>query len=1107
MKTLIVSSILLFTFNSFLYSQSPQENLAKYWKYRERLKNFVVVGDCQGCSLPAKNIDGNGVYHWNDETILLGQYIGMLALEYRILANNSSDLTNTKKELFYAIEAFNRLDYKAESYWRIPENVQSGDLNGFFIRDDVPSDFFTTRYDDGNGEKPIIEYLQEGLVPSERDEYDCKEIDSGFRDGEELRRDGPIEESLDQVVDLYLGFALVASQVPVDDNYPNHQFLDGETSFVHEVQKISQRILNHMISTNYIILNPALFPPLPVEGIYNADPDKDCSSRNPTPWACNGANAVLFAYGFATANCFIQGVASGGNTLGCIGGILNVDPTSETIWLWWKNHHLPNDQDNKFLTLEAIANTFGSSTSDFISERSLSAHTEHLPLVFQLLHNGENTLPNNLYTCMLDQAPCFGTNCRNSSYEWGNSNRLFGGPSNTYSSDESFGIDYMFYLNIYNILHPEYLNNSYNVTSQKELCKENIVLPSIPIANSEDHYDEKDNKNYWAGNSIVASNYIIMNNSTLNSPYTTNVVFKAKNNIILLPGFSVNQGALFHASIDTELTTMECNNLAIALCTNCEESGNEIQNGSYNISPSFFVYKPESTPEDILFVIMNNYLFKIRGNGGTGDNMFDLNLSSSTYVIGSQSYVSRITNVNYVNGNTFVSCENGLMYKINEIGGTGQNMFTGYTTGSEEFSQSIVKVIAKNGILVIALADGKMLKTNTTGTGTNMFGINETNNDITDLGYGHYLGDQKFSHPISYMEEVGNYLYISTSDGKLLKINSNWISSGNNGDNMFGINETTNHITDLGYGYFSGFQKFSHPVVYMKLVSNNILYVCMYDGKTLKLSNGIVCTGQNMFAIQENTNDIDGLSGYNYYVGDQKFSSYVTGILEEDGEVIFSFNDGRMFKAYNCTSGCTGHRLFNIEETSRGFQTYDWGYNAYLQGCMNFEVPITQLAKINSTTFLSLYNGKIIKLIGSNTGTGNNMYALADNGGCLQNLCGNNYLIGCENYWSLNFTKNALISYTTNEIALNKDSIHSSNDFVKLYPNPTSSSLFLEVSGDLKDNSYLTINDLLGNNVSITKITSNKINVSVKDIGSGVYPYKIIVDDQVVMSDKLVIIK
>jgi hypothetical protein len=53
----IIFFVLGILFQTTLFAQSQETiNLNKYWRYRERLKNFVVQGDCQGCCL-IKNKD------------------------------------------------------------------------------------------------------------------------------------------------------------------------------------------------------------------------------------------------------------------------------------------------------------------------------------------------------------------------------------------------------------------------------------------------------------------------------------------------------------------------------------------------------------------------------------------------------------------------------------------------------------------------------------------------------------------------------------------------------------------------------------------------------------------------------------------------------------------------------------------------------------------------------------------------------------------------------------------------------------------------------------------------------------------------------------------
>jgi hypothetical protein len=149
-RFLSVISFLLF----IIYSspgQTGQNNLEKYWRYRERLKrHFVVVSDesDEGTNIPAvyvsTNSDGNKNYiGWNDGNVNLSHYLGMLATEYRLLKNKGQNYQQTVDELYYAISALKRLDVRSESYFRSDHLVKvMEDANGWMIRDDVTPAFW-----------------------------------------------------------------------------------------------------------------------------------------------------------------------------------------------------------------------------------------------------------------------------------------------------------------------------------------------------------------------------------------------------------------------------------------------------------------------------------------------------------------------------------------------------------------------------------------------------------------------------------------------------------------------------------------------------------------------------------------------------------------------------------------------------------------------------------------------------------------------------------------------------------------------------------------------------------------------------------------------------
>lgn len=177
-KIIITGTVIISACTSiFLNAQSNQTNLDKYWHYRYRLVNyFMVVGDGQGESLPAdvRNLWGNGLLNWGETPRYLGWYIGVLATEYRLLANNGQwqALEQTKKELYYALKALERLDNIAETLYCYgpPSNcvTYSPSLNGFLTQDDIYSNFVQDHYIELNKDLPVITYppSQQWLVGS-----------------------------------------------------------------------------------------------------------------------------------------------------------------------------------------------------------------------------------------------------------------------------------------------------------------------------------------------------------------------------------------------------------------------------------------------------------------------------------------------------------------------------------------------------------------------------------------------------------------------------------------------------------------------------------------------------------------------------------------------------------------------------------------------------------------------------------------------------------------------------------------------------------------------------------------------------------------------------
>lgn len=618
----------------------PTQNLKKYWRYHERFKNYVVTGHCQGCSLPSKarelsfwfsppnsNIIGSGHQNYEDETIHLGHYIGVLATEFALFDKHGIPANN---DLWYALEAFNRLDQTAEGWWRqyhlnqspVPQN---GDLNGFFIRDDVPADFVNQMYTDNGNSNLIENALNSSYFPSD-DGRIAEVIGSSFTDAVYTTGAGfnstcsnfngagvgPREESLDQVCQLMVGLALAAKYVPPgmkanDINGIPKQFADGETDILLEVKAIATRITGWIQSHEWIIENPvtgscvkATFWPKPAEFL------DQCKC------IAGGSKFRAFAYGLAKVNARIQctSFANDADAASTFATLYGEDPevvNSASIWLTGLQWASIGKEDYKVLSLAAAGHVWGAGTGLVLQKRCAKEFVSgqhpgdrlHLPLLHQALYGSSNdSYPATFYECLLDHAECYGPHGDDGNEIWSqNQGLLVYGYFHTPSLNEYNGLSYMFYFNIYNLVYPTYLPGSnYHYIQPFDLCENDIVKTGFIKDGTP--FIESDQKTFIASNSITAQGggnpnnptpYIIDNDDDPQPmPYAqANVTFMAKNLVHLLPGFEAHEGAEFHATINTALQGMNCTTPNQASVSDCSGLINEWKNLTTNdtISP------------------------------------------------------------------------------------------------------------------------------------------------------------------------------------------------------------------------------------------------------------------------------------------------------------------------------------------------------------------------------------------------------------------------------------------------------------------------------------------------------------------------------------------
>lgn len=242
-----IASILLIFLSASSFAQTAQENLRKYWWYRYQLVNdYMKIGPNCGESIPTNrhldDWDFNSVLrnsgltihhmHWGDATIFLGQYMAVLATEYKILQNAGLSTNRTKYEIYYAIKAYNRLDREAEERCRNFDatqkcqniNPQSWDLNGFFIRDDVPESFVENNLRHFNRDKvnhPVDKTMSDVIG---RMDNPYNETNPSFGHQTWSQKYGstpkyPGEMSQDQVAQIYSGLALLVKMLGTNAFY------------------------------------------------------------------------------------------------------------------------------------------------------------------------------------------------------------------------------------------------------------------------------------------------------------------------------------------------------------------------------------------------------------------------------------------------------------------------------------------------------------------------------------------------------------------------------------------------------------------------------------------------------------------------------------------------------------------------------------------------------------------------------------------------------------------------------------------------------------------------------------------------------------------------
>jgi hypothetical protein len=322
------------------------KNHNKYWVFRNRLKTrFLSAGARAGQSIPAGRLhnpiqnemigpDEPAMAEFGDATIYLGWYISVLATENILLRAHNQNTSENEMELFYALNAINRLDYNSgviysyitntvniggiylpylpyygtppsqilfnnfsnnnffypgndiksypanfdfntENWIPNPSNLNLYAQDGYFIRDDVPP-YFEQKLSNIIGVQSDITRGVQYVGP--HNAFTLSNID--YHPDYQWRPYAGFyypraEESQDQLYSIMMGLRFVSAFIPPNINVVHN----GNTINLIALNKqITKSITNYVKSKTWKIPNPHT----------NAMP------------ANGGGDMSLFAYGFAT---------------------------------------------------------------------------------------------------------------------------------------------------------------------------------------------------------------------------------------------------------------------------------------------------------------------------------------------------------------------------------------------------------------------------------------------------------------------------------------------------------------------------------------------------------------------------------------------------------------------------------------------------------------------------------------------------------------------------------------------------------------------------------------------------------------------------------------
>jgi hypothetical protein len=432
-----------------IQSQSLKLNNEKYWNYRERLNNdfMLGIGSEIGYSFPFmeryRGVESTeAVLYWDDATIGLGYYIAVLATEYKLLNNNNKSTKSTIRELFYALEALNTLDYRAENMYYKPNGIKGNPrLNGFFIRD-IATDSMnkSANYKLYNTDTNLLKVhnLHGGSMNITKTIF-----------SEEM--------SKDQIIFIMVGLRLIKELIPENlefkENNIARKFSNTNNTYIRkEAINIANRQLKYITKNKKAAFPLVYYHWNIINPVSNKTVDRggDAFSQSygfeKLYMAFNNKDSTLFT---KKGERFAAKLVNGG---------------TKTLL----NSIIKSGEGHMVLTLAAISNQWNNKTKKKLEKKCFKdfknkANYDFLVLLYAVLYN--DSLDNNYksyFKELLNSAPYNGPYNYNgngdfANFEWSTSRR-YSRPENRGTNRQSHpgdynGLDYMLIHNLYNIYY------------------------------------------------------------------------------------------------------------------------------------------------------------------------------------------------------------------------------------------------------------------------------------------------------------------------------------------------------------------------------------------------------------------------------------------------------------------------------------------------------------------------------------------------------------------------------------------------------------------------------------------------------------------------------